>query len=120
MMFFFGFSDSKHHINYAKAANGDLLPRTKFLQENCKKPYYKDPKCSHPNSLNSLCQNSTLHISKTVRLGLDVALNFLDDPNVKIIYVVRDPRGKPFDSGYNLSRYRCVIFFFCNTLYFLT
>ena len=106
MILFFCFLDSKQHINYAKAANGDLLPRTKFLQVNCKRPYYKDPKCSHPDSLNALCQNSTLHISKTVRLGLDVALNFMNDPNIKIIYVVRDPRGKLFDSGYNLNSQR--------------
>ena len=49
--------------------------------------------CHQPGFLDDLCRRNKFHISKTVRLGLDVASKFLEDPNVKIIYVARDPRG---------------------------
>ena len=49
--------------------------------------------CHQPGFFDDLCRRNKFHISKTVRLGLDVASKFLEDPNVKIIYVARDPRG---------------------------
>jgi len=76
---------SRYHINFAKVENGELLPRIKNMHHNC------TSYCHQP--LDDLCRRNKFHISKTVRLGLDVASKFLEDPNVKIIYVARDPRG---------------------------
>ena len=79
------FTDSRYHINFAKVENGELLPRIKNMHHNC------TSYCHQP--LDDLCRRNKFHISKTVRLGLDVASKFLEDPDVKIIYVIRDPRG---------------------------
>ena len=88
------FADSRYHINFAKVENGALLPRIKNLHHPCKKPYKRNTfHCLQPGFLDTLCRRSKFHISKMVRLGLDVASKFLEDPNVKIIYVARDPRG---------------------------
>ena len=84
-MISYDFTDSKYHINFAKVENGELLPRIKNIHHNC------TSYCHQP--LDDLCRRNKFHISKTVRLGLDVASKFLEDPNVKIIYVARDPRG---------------------------
>ena len=84
-MFSYVFTDSRYHINFAKVENGELLPRIKNMHHNC------TSYCHQP--LDDLCRRNKFHISKTVRLGLDVASKFLEDPDVKIIYVIRDPRG---------------------------
>ena len=88
------FADSRYHINFAKVENGELLPRIKNMHHKCESPYKKNTSyCHQPGFFDDLCRRNKFHISKTVRLGLDVASKFLEDPNVKIIYVARDPRG---------------------------
>ena len=104
-MFSYAFTDSRYHINFAKVENGELLPRIKNIHHNC------TSYCHQP--LDDLCRRNKFHISKTVRLGLDVASKFLEDPNVKIIYVARDPRGN------NKFLFLSICTVFCNnpTLY---
>ena len=80
-------------MNFAKLERGNLLPQTKSPHQDCKNPKKKYTYCTKPSFLDSMCQNGTFHISKTVRLGLSVASELLEDPNVKIIFVARDPRG---------------------------
>jgi hypothetical protein len=93
-MFSYVFADSRYHINFAKVENGELLPRIKNMHHNCENPNKRNTSyCHQPGYLDDLCRRKKFHISKTVRLGLDVASKFLEDPNIKIIYVARDPRG---------------------------
>ena len=92
-VFLYVFADSRYHLNFAKVENGALLPRTKYLHHTCNKTNERNTYCTQSGVLDAMCRFSKFHISKTVRLGLDVASKFLEDPNVKIIYVARDPRG---------------------------
>ena len=54
-----------------------------------------------------------------VRLGLDVASKFLEDPNVKIIYVARDPRGNNTLKSLLLIVYNLVLKIYPPNIYIL-
>ena len=84
-------------MSYIKAADGELITRNAYLKEHCRTKGKRFALCSSTDFLNKMCQESRLHIMKTVRLGLNVAQQrfFSEDTKagLKMIYIARDPRG---------------------------
>jgi hypothetical protein len=54
--------------------------------------------------LNRLCQNSQLHVTKTVRVNMQTAGQLLTIyPNMRVIQIIRDPRGVVLSRSKNRS-----------------
>lgn len=73
----------RHHSAY--------MNQNKLLNSACRPV----DRCSDPSFISSVCRNSSIHVTKVLRLALTWASELLEDPtlNLKIIYVTRDPRA---------------------------
>ena len=61
-----------------------------YLSDNCK----SKSKCFDPDLHFKLCANSSMNMIKTVRLRISaVKILLQNDPNIKVIVLVRDPRA---------------------------
>lgn len=69
----------------------EILRSNPLLREACKTSGY----CKDANQTAEVCRRSSLHVAKVLRLGLQWARPLLEmeDVDVKIIYMVRDPRA---------------------------
>ena len=92
--------------SYTKAMGGGLVTSDARLKGFCQSKNNRFGLCSSVQFLNMICHMSSLHIIKTVRLGLDVAQRRFLDPEtkdgLKMIYIARDPRGL-YNSRFNLK-----------------
>ncbi|XP_071749221.1 uncharacterized protein [Lepeophtheirus salmonis] len=78
------------YINYFRT-NPDLYYYNKEWRTICKSKF--NSACLHSHVLQKMCSLYTIQVLKTVRVRLRLLQNILQDPSVKIIYLVRDPRG---------------------------
>nr|XP_027233787.1 carbohydrate sulfotransferase 5-like [Penaeus vannamei] len=69
----------------------ELLQKNPLLREACKTNDF----CKDANYTAEVCRRSSLHVAKVLRLGLQWARPLLEmeDVEVKLIYLVRDPRA---------------------------
>ncbi|RXG57855.1 Carbohydrate sulfotransferase 5 [Armadillidium vulgare] len=69
-----------------------VLVHNKFMWNSC---YANRAYCFDPNFMSQICQLTPLNVMKTVRLGLLPVDKLLSDKtlNLKVIHLVRDPRG---------------------------
>ncbi|XP_047499068.1 carbohydrate sulfotransferase 6-like isoform X2 [Penaeus chinensis] len=69
----------------------EILRSNPLLREACETSGY----CKDVNHTAELCRRSSLHVAKVLRLGLQWARPLLEmeDVEVKLIYLVRDPRA---------------------------
>ena len=90
-------ADEKKEMSFVRAAGGEMITRNQFLKRECRDKSRRNERCGNPQFLNSKCKESDFHVTKTVRLGLDLAAKLLENPRInqglKIIYIGRDPRG---------------------------
>ena len=75
--------DKNHHVDYTKIAGGELITRNRALKPLCYNEKIRTKKCAIPSFLNEICQKSSFRLSKTVRLGLDIASDLLRSVNSK-------------------------------------
>lgn len=85
--------DNSSYTNWAKN-NSYLFRWNRFLWNVCK--FRSVSLCFDDNFLSQVCRRSKYNIIKTVRLrikDLELLLKQMGTSNLKVIYLVRDPRG---------------------------
>lgn len=85
------YSDMNEYLDYGEAHN-NLFSHNTRLWRACR---LYSPLCWEPKFLTSFCKVFPLQSMKIVRLRLALAEQLLDDPdlNVRIVLLIRDPRG---------------------------
>ena len=83
-----------HHVS--KSANKFLFKNHNFrLWNSCQNILPQDMLCLLPEYLNKVCPLYPIKLIKTVRLNLEETESLIKDPSLdlKILFLVRDPRG---------------------------
>ena len=108
-------ADKKQHRSFVNSAHGHLISFNQFLKQDCHDKSRRREICGNPKFLNSKCKESNFHVTKTVRLGLDLAAKLLENPQIneglKIIYIGRDPRGllnSRLERGWCIGKPHCI------------
>ena len=86
------FSQNSFYVKWINK-NKHLIRWNKFLWSICK---FRSDTCYSDTSLRDVCQRSRYNVIKVVRLRmkhLEALWNQISSKNVKIVYLVRDPRG---------------------------
>jgi len=88
------FNSLKNYVEWVrKSRNQFLFKWNKFFWGICR---FRMTSCFDPNFIHQTCQRAKVHIMKVARLQmrhLQTLLPKLNDLNVNIVYLVRDPRG---------------------------
>ena len=86
----------KDNIGYFHHISSDLLSLHNFrLRNSCHHLLPQEKMCLFPEYLNKVCPLYPIKLMKTVRLDLRETETLIKDPslNLKILFLVRDPRG---------------------------
>ena len=79
------------HINGKTNGSQNFMSRNRRVWEPC---YRHQPLCVRPDFVRRLCSHLAIQLIKVVRLRLGLSEQLLTDfDSLKIIYLVRDPRG---------------------------
>lgn len=82
------------YLNYTRTHAEDMLGHNKAVFDSCRRgPNFNA--CFNASFLSQACEMFPIQLVKTVRLRLNLTQLFLNDErmNVKVVFLVRDPRG---------------------------
>ena len=84
------YSDLNDYLKYA-FVHPDMFVRNTRLWSMCSA--MPRTKCYNPDNLYKMCSLFPAHVMKVVRTRLSVLSSLLENPNTRIIWLVRDPRA---------------------------
>lgn len=95
------FAGQEEYLNYTRSHPEDMLGHNMVVWDSC----HRGPNvntCYNATFLSRACQMFPIQLVKTVRLRLNLTQLFLNDEkmNVKVVFLVRDPRAT-MSSRYN-------------------
>ncbi|XP_064098541.1 carbohydrate sulfotransferase 3-like isoform X1 [Macrobrachium nipponense] len=88
------YSGLDEYLNYTRSHAEDMLGHNQPIWESCKRGPNTNA-CYNATFLSKACEMFPIQLVKTVRLRLNLTQLFLNDEkmNVKVVFLVRDPRA---------------------------